>query len=122
MVGEEEESLTTTVQSHSSRACEIMVSNSFLFHKLLRHGVTGCKENRRGDTLGEYWARGQLPLVPISELELEFLRDFERNWFGIIRTYQRNILAVFGILSKLVVRGCMSTHRATARRNISAPK
>lgn len=55
----------TSVESHATCTCEVLVLNALLLDQLLSHCVAGCEEDGSGDGLGEERAGGQLGLVPV---------------------------------------------------------
>jgi len=62
--GRWEEGRTTTVESHSSSAEQVLIREPLTFHQLLCHSVARRKEYCSGDALGKEWPRGKLQLIP----------------------------------------------------------
>ena len=108
--------LTATVESHSTSTGQLMVLPTFLLHQLLGHGVSGCEEDSSRDALGEQWARGQLHLVPRSELILASIHCncLTESMLADIGSYTHQRNTIFNDVSFLTLglAGCceMSRH------------
>lgn len=59
------DSLTTTVENHTTRPSEVMLLESLLVHSLLGDDIAGAKEHGGSDGLGEEGPANQLSLVPV---------------------------------------------------------